>query len=152
MGRRILSITLFLTLLSSTLLNSDSHHAQVSPSAPPASCNAILPPPCNEGSYPGVIQIIPDTSLPTSKLKLARKRFFLSSCPFNLAASLNLATAPSLRTFYQEAGATQQLIKWLEENHCETIYCRQLTLGEAKCEGIDQYRARLVKRPYEILS
>jgi len=47
------------------------------------------------------------------------------------------------------------LIAWLEENHCETVYCRELTANEVKCEGIDTkkcvpeftsaYREALVK-------
>ena len=134
MERRILSITIVFALLGAALL-SDSQHAQVRTPTTPAACSPIPPPPCKEGVSPGVIQIIPDSS--TNKSKLGRKRFYLSSCPFNLAASLNLATAPLLRPFYQDAGASPQLISWLEENHCETIYCRQLTTPEAKCEGID---------------
>jgi len=118
-----------------TLVSSDPYQAQVGTSASPTACTPVPPPPCNEGASPGVIQIIPDGT--ANKSKLARKRFYLSSCPFNLAGSLNLATAPSLRTVYQEAGATPQLIAWLEENHCEMIYCRQLTITEAKCDGVD---------------
>ena len=29
------------------------------------------------------------------------------------------------------------MIGWLEENHCETIYCRELTADEVECESID---------------
>ena len=125
MERRILSITILFTLLGVALLLSDSQHAQIGAPTTTTACNPMPPPPCKEGVSPGVIQIIPDSS--TNKSKLGRKRFYLSSCPFELAASLNLATAPLLRPFYQEAGASPQLISWLEENHCETIYCRQLT-------------------------
>ncbi|MGH9930165.1 MAG: hypothetical protein ACREA9_13215 [Pyrinomonadaceae bacterium] len=81
--------------------------------------------------------MIPDGTTPNNKLTLARKRFYLSSCPFNLANNVNLITAPALRSFYHSAGASPQLIDWLEENHCETIYCRQLTANEVKCEGSD---------------
>jgi hypothetical protein len=70
-------------------------------------------------------------------LKLARTRFYLSSCPFNLANNVDLTTAPSLRGVYGSAGASPQLIAWLEENHCETIYCRELTADEVRCEGTD---------------
>jgi len=84
-----------------------------------------------------VIQLIPDGAIPNNKVKLARKRFYLSSCPFNLANNANLTTAPSLRSFYQSAGASPQLIEWLEENYCETIYCRELTAQEVKCEGLE---------------
>lgn len=81
---------------------------------------------------------MPDASSPDNKLKLARKHFYLSSSPFNLAKSVNLKTAPTLRSYYSAAGASPQLIEWLEENHCETVYCRALTAEELRCEGIDQ--------------
>jgi len=84
---------------------------------------------------PGVIQIIPESG---NKLKLARKRFYLSSCPFNLAATVDVTTAPSLSAFYSRLGAKSQLIRWLEENHCETIYCRALTMNEVNCADADQ--------------
>jgi len=136
MERRILSITILFTLLGAVLIKSDAQRAQVAPPTTPTTCSPIPPSPCKEGASPGVVQIIPDGN--TNKAKLARKRFYLSSCPFNLATSLNLATAPSLRTFYHDAGASAQLIAWLEENYCETIYCRQLTKAEATCEGVDR--------------
>jgi len=72
-----------------------------------------------------------------NKLALARKHFYLSPSPFNLAANVNLKTAPSVRSYYKGVGASQQLIDWLEDNHCETIYCRELTADEVKCDGSD---------------
>mgnify|MGYP003694697443 CR=1 FL=1 len=103
-------------------------------------------PPCKEGASPGVIQIIPDGS--ANKLKLARKRSFLSSCPFNLAANVDVTTAPALSAFYSRLGAKPELIKWLEENHCETIYCRALTTNEVNCEGGDQKCVAEFKEAY----
>jgi len=50
---------------------------------------------------------------------------------------VDLTTAPSLRGYYAGAGASPQLIGWLEENNCETIYCRELTADEVRCEGTD---------------
>lgn len=136
MERRILSTTLLLLVLGFGLLVYDSVPAKVSPSqGPAATCSPIPPPPCSEGTYPGVIQIIPDGANPGNKFKLARKRFYLSSCPFNLAATVTLGTAPALHRFYNSTGASKQLIAWLEENHCDTVYCRELTADEAKCEG-----------------
>src|SRR5690348_16023585 len=100
MERRVLSISILFTLLVASLLLSDFQRAQVSTSKAPAACNPIPPPPCKEGASPGVIQIIPDSG--ANKSKLGRKLFYLSSCPFNLRASLNLATAPLLRPFYED--------------------------------------------------
>src|SRR5438132_13957333 len=94
--------------------------AQVAPSASPS------PAVCKDGASPGVIQLTPDPSN-ANKLALARKHFYLSPSPFNLAANVNLKTAPSLRSYYKGVGASQQLIDWLEDNHCESIYFREVT-------------------------
>jgi hypothetical protein len=51
---------------------------------------------------------------------------------------VDLTSAPTLRNLYRSIGATPQLITWLEENHCESIYCRPLTMNEVNCEGGDQ--------------
>jgi len=91
---------------------------------------------CKDGASPGVIQLTPDPANP-NKSALARKHFYLSSSPFNLANNVSLKTAPSLRSYYHNVGASPQLIAWLEENNCETIYCRELTEAEVKCEGSD---------------
>ena len=136
MKRPILNIAAFV-VLSSALFQRQPELQVSAQATPPAVCSAIAPPPCKEGAFPGVIQIIPDGSSPANKSKLARKRFYLSSCPFNLSNNLSLSKAPTLRDFYRGVGASAQLVTWLEENHCETIYCRELTVSEAKCEGID---------------
>ena len=104
--------------------------AQIAPSASP---NRAV---CKDDASPGVIQLTPDPAS-ASKLALARKHFYLSPLPFNLATNVNLKTAPSLRTYYKAVGASQQLIDWLEDNHCETIYCRELTADDVKCAGSD---------------
>jgi hypothetical protein len=104
----------------------------------PSPTSARTAPPCKDGASPGGVKLVPDSTSPDNKLKLARKRFYLSSSPFNLSNSVNLKTAPALRSFYSSAGASPQLIEWLEENHCETVYCRALTLEELRCEGDSQ--------------
>lgn len=136
MKRPILMIAALL-VTGSALFQRQPEPPVLAQTTAPAVCAPISPPPCKEGAFPGVIQIIPDGSSPANKSKLARKRFYLSSCLFNLANSVSLNTAPTLREFYRAVGASAQLVSWLEENHCETIYCRELTMGEAKCDGID---------------
>ena len=127
-----------------------------SPSPSPLANTQSQPTPCAGSAALGVLQLTTDATNPDNKLKLARRRFYLSPRPFNLAnPNVNLRGAPSLRNFYTSAGASPQLIAWLEENHCETVYCRELTANEVKCEGIDTkkcvpeftsaYREALVK-------
>lgn len=59
---------------------------------------------------------------------LGRKRFFLIRG--GLQQNENALTAndqlQSRDCFYQRAGASTELIRWLKENDCETVYCREL--------------------------
>lgn len=89
---------------------------------------------CKDFASPGVIQLSPESTNP-NRLTLARKRFYLSPAPFDLATNVDFKTAPSIRAYYTGVGASPQLIDWLTENHCETIYCRELTPDEVSCDG-----------------
>ncbi|HYG81190.1 MAG TPA: hypothetical protein VD861_12415, partial [Pyrinomonadaceae bacterium] len=67
--------------------------------------------------------------------ELPRKRFYLSSCPFNLGKIPSAARAPARRDYYSGIKASPQLVKWLEDNNCDTIYCRELTAAEVGCKS-----------------
>jgi hypothetical protein len=61
---------------------------------------------------------------------LPRKRFFLIKGSLDQNQSLiqqikqtNLA---SRECYYRTHGASEQLIKWLDENDCESVYCREI--------------------------
>jgi hypothetical protein len=69
--------------------------------------------------------------------QLARKRFYLSSCPFNLDKLSPVGRAPLRRSYYAGIKASPQLIKWLEDNNCDTIYCRELRREEVTCRATD---------------
>lgn len=69
--------------------------------------------------------------------QLARKRFFLSSCPFNLDKLQGAGRAPTRRGYYTGIKASAQLIKWLEDNNCDTVYCRELRREEVTCKTAD---------------
>ena len=68
---------------------------------------------------------------------LARKRFYLSSCPFNLDKIQAAHPAPTRKSYYTAAKASPQLIKWLEDNNCDTVYCRELKPEEVSCSAGD---------------
>jgi hypothetical protein len=108
-------------------------NANAAPPAPQA-C-APLPTSCREGTVPGVLKLAPDQS---GKLKLARRQFYLSSCPFDLAGNADPADAPSRSRYYSGKGASPELIAWLEENDCDTVYCRELTPEEVACKVGDK--------------
>jgi len=70
--------------------------------------------------------------------QLARKRFYLSSCPFNLDKIPGAGRAPTRTTYYTRVKASPQFIKWLEDNNCDTVYCRELSREEVTCPVTDQ--------------
>jgi hypothetical protein len=61
--------------------------------------------------------------------ELPRKRFFLIKGSLDDNKSLAEAikqTFESRECFYRSKGASTQLIKWLDKNDCESIYCRAI--------------------------
>ena len=61
---------------------------------------------------------------------LPRKRFFLikGSKAENqaLISKIRQAEVTSRECFYRSKGASEELIKWLKENDCESVYCREI--------------------------
>ena len=71
-----------------------------------------------------------------SKAKgLARKRFFLIKGNLQDNQSLIKAFADhpftSRDCYYRSIGASEELIAWLNQNDCESIYCREVDVKEA---------------------
>ena len=62
--------------------------------------------------------------------ELPRKRFFLIKGSLDenksLADAIKQTTFGSRECYYRSKGATEQLIKWLDDNDCESIYCRAI--------------------------
>ena len=107
---------------------------EASPTPSPPAC-APLPSSCRAGTVPGVLKLAPDQS---GKLKLARQQFYLSSCPFDLTNGVDLAQAPSRKSYYGSKRPSPQLIAWLEANDCDTVYCRELSVEEVACKVGDK--------------
>lgn len=113
-----------------------------SSSPTPASCGAIAPCP---KLAPRFIQLTvihkkgdqPWQQTDKDVTQLTRKRFYLSSCPFNFDKLQAASRAPTRKSYYTNAKASPQLIKWLEDNNCDTIYCRELKREEVTCAAGD---------------
>jgi hypothetical protein len=110
------------------------------PSSSPAPCAPISPCP---KLAPRLIELIVQYKKDDKKewlssdkdlTKLVRKRFYLSSCPFNLDKIQAARPAPTRRSYYTKLQASPQLIKWLEDNNCDTVYCRDLKSEEVTCK------------------
>ncbi|HJZ83144.1 MAG TPA: hypothetical protein VKD91_22440 [Pyrinomonadaceae bacterium] len=61
---------------------------------------------------------------------LARKRFFLIKGSLDenktLIAGIKQAEVMSRECYYRSKGASDALVKWLQENDCESVYCREI--------------------------
>jgi hypothetical protein len=86
------------------------------------------------GSLPegprGVLRLRVRVKLGDATKGLARKRFFLikGSVEQNkaLLEAMDRQPLTTRDCFYARAGATKELINWLRDNDCESVYCREL--------------------------
>ena len=78
----------------------------------------------------GVLRLRVRVKLGDATRGLARKRFFLikGSLEQNKALVETMERQPPTTRdcYYRQAGATKELINWLKENDCESVYCREL--------------------------
>jgi hypothetical protein len=78
----------------------------------------------------GVLRLRVRVKLGDATKGLARKRFFLikGSLEQNkaLIEAMDRQPLTTRDCFYARAGATKELIAWLKENECESVYCREL--------------------------
>lgn len=78
--------------------------------------------------------------------ELPRKRFFLIKGSFDdnrsLIDTIRKTEQMSRDCYYRDKGASAQLIKWLKENDCESVYCRQIDdLYIAGGEAVPEFKA-----------
>lgn len=78
----------------------------------------------------GVLRLRVRVKLGDATRGLARKRFFLikGSLEQNKALVETMQRQPLITRdcYYRQAGASNELINWLKENDCESVYCREL--------------------------
>jgi hypothetical protein len=135
--RKAVSVTVSVLCLL-VLFSFNCYGQTPTPTPAPSTCS---PPAACPKLAPRIIQITAiykkgDQPLePADKVtQLARKRFFLSSCPFNLDKLQGVGNrAPSRALYYASIKASPQLIEWLEANNCDTVYCRELKRDEVAC-------------------
>lgn len=70
---------------------------------------------------------------------LSRKRFFLTrgSLEQNKAVIEAIERRPlvSRDCYYRKAGASEELVKWLRDNDCESVYCREIQADDLEGAG-----------------
>src|SRR5437762_5614777 len=78
----------------------------------------------------GVIRLKVKYKFGEAPKELARKRFFLiKGSLLNNQALIDAMTANqplSRECYYRSKGASAALIKWLRDNDCESVYCREI--------------------------
>lgn len=78
----------------------------------------------------GVIRLRVRPKFGESTRGLARKRFFLIKGSReqnkNLIETIQRPPAMTRDCYYRGSGASEQLINWLRENDCESVYCREV--------------------------
>lgn len=70
---------------------------------------------------------------------LSRKRFFLTKGSLEqnkrLVETIERRGVVSRDCYYRSAGASEALIKWLQDNDCESVYCREIQAGDITGAG-----------------
>src|SRR5437763_4089189 len=78
----------------------------------------------------GVIRLKVRYKSAASTKDLPRKRFFLIKGSLDqnqsLIQQIKQTDVASRECYYRGHGASEQLIKWMDENDCESVYCRQI--------------------------
>jgi hypothetical protein len=78
----------------------------------------------------GVVRLRVRVKVDEATKGLARKRFFLIKGPLeqnkNLIEAMGQRPIVSRDCYYRSAGASEALIRWLKENDCESVYCREI--------------------------
>ena len=78
----------------------------------------------------GVIRLKVRYKSAASTKDLPRKRFFLIKGSLDqnqsLIQQIKQTDVASRECYYRAHGASEQLVKWLDENDCESVYCREI--------------------------
>lgn len=98
----------------------------------------------------GVIRLRVRPKLDGKERGLARKRFFLipGSLEENRALLETIARAPvvSRDCYYRQIGASTDFIRWLKENDCESVYCRELEPADTEGEkAVPEFQVALAQ-------
>ena len=70
---------------------------------------------------------------------LSRKRFFLTKGSLeqnkSMVETIERRPVVSRDCYYRSAGASEALIKWLQDNDCESVYCREIQADDIAGAG-----------------
>jgi hypothetical protein len=98
----------------------------------------------------GVIRLRVRLKIEDKERGLARKRFFLikGSLEENqaLIEKLDHSSSLSRECYYRSIGASEALIRWLKENDCESVYCREIAQEDTEGNAaVPEFQAALAQ-------
>lgn len=111
---------------------------------------AQSPPPAN-----GVVRLKVKYKSESATKELARKRFFLIKGGLDenrkLIDRIKQTTAPSRECYYRSKGASEPLMRWLRENDCESVYCREIEERYLSgAEAVPEFQAAFLQAGREL--
>jgi hypothetical protein len=105
----------------------------------------------------GVIRLRVRVKVGDKTAGLSRKRFFLIKGTLAqnkpLIEAIEQRTATSRDCYYRRLGASEALIKWLQESDCESVYCREIELADVDgAEAVPEFKIALAAGEKEFVS
>lgn len=105
----------------------------------------------------GVIRLRVRVKVGDKTVGLSRKRFFLIKGTLAqnkpLIDAIEQRTATSRDCYYRRLGASEALIKWLKENDCESVYCREIDPEDVDgAEAVPEFKLALAAGEKEFVS
>ena len=94
----------------------------------------------------GVIRLKVKYKIGDVTKELPRKRFFLMKGSLaenkSLIEKLKQVSLPSRECYYRARGVSEALIKWLNENDCDSVYCREIeTKDLSGTDAVPEFQA-----------
>jgi hypothetical protein len=98
----------------------------------------------------GVVRLRVRPKVEGKEKGLARKRFFLITGSLEenraLIETLNNAPLLSRECYYRSIGASAALIRWMKDNDCESVYCRELEAADTEGDAaVPEFQAALAQ-------
>jgi hypothetical protein len=94
----------------------------------------VMPGPSASQNAGTVLRLRVRPTIGSSPKALSRKRFYLikGSLEQNKSVVDTIERRPvvSRECYFRSAGASEALIKWLKDNDCESVYCREIQLDD----------------------
>jgi hypothetical protein len=98
----------------------------------------------------GVVRLRVRPKVEGKEKGFGRKRFFLITGSLEenraLVETITMAPVLSRECYYRQVGASASFIRWLKENDCESVYCRELEPADTEgATAVPEFQAALAQ-------